>query len=201
MARFLPSSNGVRLRRGFISLLFVVPAVVLVAQTVCEWAGLGEPYPALMMPGFEGTRSSAGIIRTSAVEVEVLFADSPEVERTTMAALLAPMPGSIVPVAAANVFRSTPVRPASAAPQVAFRHRVRDAVMPSRQERVRRRAGGNAPSPELIDWTRTRLATIYPGRVAREMVVHWIEDHHRLRGRTVERVGRVEVSTYRVPLQ
>jgi hypothetical protein len=131
----------------------------------------------------------------------VLFADSPQIERTTMAALLAPMPGSILPVAAANVFRATPVRSASAPPQVALRHRIRDTVMPSREARARRRALGNLPSLELVQWTRSRIAAMYPGRLAKELVVHWMQDHHRLRGRTVERTGRVEISTYRVPLQ
>jgi hypothetical protein len=188
-----------RRTRRRIYLLFAVPVAFLAAQFLLDRAGLGEPYPGLKMPEFEGTRTgSDNIIRTNAIEVEVLFADASE--RTTMAALLAPMPSSILSTVASNLFRSTPVR-ARATQQVAFRHRVRAVLTPSLDRRTRRRAEGNPPSPELKQWTRSRLAAMYPGRIAKEMVVHWFEDQHRLRGRAVERVGRVEFNTYRMPLQ
>ena len=65
------SFNGVVSPR---SVAFVLPCVVVLAQAVFMRAGHREPYPALMMPAFAGTRAGVdGSIEIEAIEVSARF--------------------------------------------------------------------------------------------------------------------------------
>ena len=56
---------------------WVPPLIVLVfaGGYACQAAGLGEPYPALLLPGFRGTGASGGSVRTTEVAVTFRFTD------------------------------------------------------------------------------------------------------------------------------
>ena len=74
------------------SVAFVLPCVVVLAQAVFMRAGHREPYPALMMPAFAGTRAGLdGSIAIEAVEVSARFDDGRSVQ-IPLETLLAPMP-------------------------------------------------------------------------------------------------------------
>ncbi len=74
-------------------IVFAIPFLVVLAQGVYMGAGHREPYPALMMPGFPGTRTGPdGAIDIAGVEIAVHFGDgttAPVGARD----LLAPLPG------------------------------------------------------------------------------------------------------------
>ena len=83
------SFNGVVSPR---SVAFVLPCVVVLAQAVFMRAGHREPYPALMMPAFAGTRAGVdGSIEIEAVEVSARFDDGRSVQ-IPLEKFLAPMP-------------------------------------------------------------------------------------------------------------
>ena len=67
---------------------FTIPFLVVLAQAVFMHAGFGEPYPALMMPAFSGTRTAPdGSIGVTSIEVAVCFADgaATQIPITTLA--------------------------------------------------------------------------------------------------------------------
>ena len=75
------------------AIVFAVPFLVVLAQGIYIGAGHREPYPALMMPGFPGTRTGPdGAIDIAVVEIAVHFGDgtTAPVEGRD---LLAPLPG------------------------------------------------------------------------------------------------------------
>ena len=81
--------NGVAPPR---SAAFVLPCVVVLAQAMFMRAGHREPYPALMMPAFAGTRAGLhGSIEIEAVEVFARF-DAGRSVQIPLETFLAPMP-------------------------------------------------------------------------------------------------------------
>ena len=197
------SSDDVAQRRPepprWVQWLFALPVAALIGQGALDYVGLGEPYPALIMPGFGGTRTDGdGIIHATTLEIEVHFVDSPQVERPTVPAFFR-LPGSIVGVAAGNVFRHR--RADKGAPRSAMKYRLRDTLMPSRARRAARLANGNQPTQGLIDWTRRRIAALYPGRAPRAVIVNWFDARYRVRDRSLEYDGQVPLDSFEVPLQ
>jgi hypothetical protein len=71
---------------------FTLPFLLVLAQAAFMRVGYPEPYPALMMPDFAGTRTSAdGSIDVTSIAIDVRFDDG-AVAQVPMPALLAPMP-------------------------------------------------------------------------------------------------------------
>jgi hypothetical protein len=74
------------------ALAFGLPVLLVLAQAVFMRAGYREPYPALLMPDFSGTRTATdGTIDVTTSEITVQFDDETAAE-IPVRALLAPMP-------------------------------------------------------------------------------------------------------------
>ena len=190
-------TGGVRAKA--IPLLFAVPFAALLIQFVLMRAGIGEPYPALVMPGFAGTRIDAkGVIHLQAAEVQVQFGDG-GTAAPALAAIFSPMPASMVDRVAGRVFRRN-ARPAAAG---RARHGARawllDHVVPARSPAFRHRSD-DPSSPETTRWLRERLALLYPNRPATAIDFRWYTDDYRLGPDGSERTGHNLTSTAHVDL-
>jgi hypothetical protein len=180
--------------------LFALPVAALLIQGGLAYFDLGEPYPALVMPGFAGTRTDEeGVISTTRIAIEVRFVDGLHVERPTVAAFFGRMPSSILAVVAANVLRHSRVEKGTA--RNGMKYRVRATFMPSRARRAERRANGNQPTPAIIEWTRARVSALYPDRVANAVVVNWLSERYAVRDRSLEYIEQVPLDSFEVPLQ
>jgi hypothetical protein len=74
------------------SVAFALPFLVVLAQAAFMAAGHREPYPALLMPDFSGTRTSPdGSIHVDEVEILAHFDDG-QVGPMPLKRLMAPMP-------------------------------------------------------------------------------------------------------------
>jgi hypothetical protein len=74
--------------------VFAIPFLVVLAQDAFVRAGHAEPYPALMMPAFPGTRTAAdGSIGVGSVEIAARFRDG-ATSPLPMRTLLDPMPSA-----------------------------------------------------------------------------------------------------------
>jgi hypothetical protein len=74
------------------SVAYGLPFLVVLAQAAFIGAGYREPYPALMMPDFSGTRTSPdGSIHVDAIEILAHF-EGGQVGHLPLEKLMAPMP-------------------------------------------------------------------------------------------------------------
>jgi hypothetical protein len=195
-----PLASLYRPRRSLvISMLFVLPFLALVVQFTLIYAKIGEPYPAIMMPGFLGGRISAdGIVVVRKVEIQVGFSDA-TAARTTLATLLAPMPDQMLGPSSEYMFRATPRSPVSALqPRVGLKAWLVDHVTPIRTLRYRRAASGNRPALDTTRWVQRRLESLFPDRRAKWIEFHWYRDTYRRRDFTLERIGHDFTECYRI---
>jgi hypothetical protein len=184
-----------------VSLLFLLPVAALLVQGALLSQDLGEPYPAISMPGFGGTRTGAdGVIRVSAIEVEIGFIDPPSTARTTIGALLAPMPGSILSAGASSAYLNTAIAK-NRVPASGLKGWIMNDLMPGRAERSRRRAGGNAPTEETVEFTRRRVQALYPDRHPSWVKIHRFQHGYRHRDGRLDLVERSSLDTYLVPVE
>jgi hypothetical protein len=197
-ARTVPLPFLRRHRASLIPLAFALPFVTVLLRFALIGAGAGEPYPAISMPPFRGTVSNAeGIVNVSVVEIDVVFADK-SVAHPTLAALLAPMPRSIVARAAQN-FRATPTHPVP--PRVGVKDWLVDRIVPIRTIRYRRAATGNPPQPDTKQWLRETLQRLYLGKPVERIEFHWYRNAYRLREHSLQPIGRVRSESYQIDLR
>jgi hypothetical protein len=187
-----------RARTTAISLLFVLPFLVVGLQSTLIHRGYGEPYPAIMMPGFQGSRTDPdGTIRVTAADVEVGFVEG-NPANISVATLLAPLPISMVAPTSAYMFRARPVT--SLRPPTGLKASVIDHLMPIRTLRLRRMAAGNPPSADTVAWLRHRVSVLFPTRQTAWVEIHWFRDKYRRDGSTLERVEHIPDGTYTIDL-
>ncbi len=183
-----------------IPLAFALPFAAVLVQFAIIGAGFGEPYPAIMMPDFRGTGGSRdGIVRIRVLEIVVTFLDG-SVEHPTLATLLTPMPESVFAQVSLRNFRVTTPFPSGEQPRVGLKAWLVDHVTPIRSIRYRRRAAGNPPPPDTVQWLRDRLRLIYPGRQAQRIQFQWYSDGYRLSDLTLQRVEHLAAGSYPVEL-
>lgn len=90
--------------------VYAVPILVVAAQALYVRAGHPEPYPALMMPAFAGSRTAPdGAIGVTVIEVTVRFEDG-TATALPIKTLLAPIPRMTTMEASEHVFRGDPPR-------------------------------------------------------------------------------------------
>lgn len=167
----LPSPIRVRV-------IFVTTAVFLAAQTlyIREY---GEPYPALVMPGFGGS----GGYRDRHVELsryEAVFITEQEEFTFPPQVLLGEFPDSHHGhIAAASLTPHKERRPVSAA-RSKF-GRIRDAVFPG-YAFARRSHGSPVYLASLGAWLRGRADVLLPGRKVTHVEIRWFRERVRIDG-------------------
>jgi hypothetical protein len=185
------------MRRGrrIVPLLFVIPFISLALRFGLDAVGLGEPYPSVAMPGFEGRRANEdGTVDAAPVDVEVAFQGAQDTAHTTLNALIAPMPGSMVGAVFGNMFRPRPTQPIHVSGIKAWLEQ----IAPVRRLRRERFSGGNPASAETRRWLRTRLSAMYPGRQPEWIAFHQYLERYRVRDFRLERVERTRAGSYRI---
>jgi hypothetical protein len=76
------------------TIAYAIPMLAVLAQEAFMRSGHEEPYPALMMPGFEGTRTAPdGSIGVTAIALAVRFQDG-TTQPLPLRSLLDPMPSA-----------------------------------------------------------------------------------------------------------
>ncbi len=179
--------------------MFVLPVAALVLQFALIRGGYGEPYPALMMPGFLGTATNAdGTITFVTVDTQVGFAGA-AAEPLPLARLLAPMPSSMLGPTAWDVFRQTP-RSASPAPRTGRKAWFVDHVLPSRTRRNEQIKNGNPLTADTRRWLSERLRSLYPDRQAAWIEFRWHRDTYRRVDAGTQRTARDQIAFTRVEL-
>lgn len=183
--------NG-RMRRwrrpALVPYLFFLPFALLAVQYAIIADGLGEPYPALMMPSFSGTLTNSGTITFRVIEVEVRFLDGGASEHPALSTILAPMPSGTLMPTCAYVFRSHPITPDPPRPRAGIKDWLVDHLLPRRGRRFRQLRAGNPLSSDAVAWLRQRVGQVYPGRTARSVTFLWYQDSYRVAGGRFNRV-------------
>ncbi len=185
--------------KSLIATLFALPFLIVASDFALIEAGVGEPYPAIMMPGFRGTQMNEdGTIRVQIVEPEVTFIGSAEIQRPSLATLLDPMPAGMLMPTCSRFFRSYPHAAGSPPPRVGLKAWLIDHVLPLRDRRARQVMAGNPPSPETTRWIGERVARLYPGRRGQSVTFTWFRDNYRFRDGRFDRLTHDRIDTYRI---
>jgi hypothetical protein len=178
-----------------IRIVFLTVVALLVAQSLFIYR-YGEPYPAIVMPGFSGS----GGYRDGRVEImqyEAVFITEGETFSFPPKVLLEEFPdshhGTIAYIA---------LTPRSESPQTAQRTsriaRLRDAIFPGYGARKTSR-----DSPEnfasLQDWLRGRARALVPGRRVSRVEIRWFLEKVRIAG-TKFHTEREPTGTLVIPL-
>jgi hypothetical protein len=178
-----------------ISLLFLLPIVALVLQFALIRGGYGEPYPALMMPGFTGTATNAdGNITFIAVDTRVGFAPDGATEPLTLARLFASMPSSMRGPTAWDVFRPTPQSPSQSRVRTGRKAWLVDHLLPSRVRRDERIANGNPLTADTLRWLSDRMRSLYPDRRALWIEFSWHRETYRRVTTGLQRIARDRIA-------
>lgn len=177
---------GPRERRAA-RLAFAAIALLFVLQVVLIRGGAGEPYPAVIMPGFGGSGGYRdGEVHVARMEAVLVHADGETA--VSQRQLLAPYPdshhGSI-----AGLFLNP--APREAPP---LRRWLRRTLLPGLAA-GQDRPGGRV-NPSLCGWARWRAAELLPGARVRRMEIRWYRDTYRPGSRTPaarEPLGRMSL--------
>jgi hypothetical protein len=161
-----------------IAILFAVVAILLPIQFwFAKTNSRGEPYPALLMPAFDGTSSDArGLASGRSVTVTVTFDDG-TVEPLPLRRLFARAPSSHILALAEIGLKPKPSPPVGYARSPgSFRELLKQHVLPGLSLANARRYYWSGPEPETVDWLRARVGELFPGRPARGVRVEWRVD-------------------------
>lgn len=178
-----PASNPTRHEatprsERLIALIFALAAILLPVQywfARTNWRG--EPYPALLMPAFDRTsRDGRGLASGQSATVTVTFDDG-TVEPLPLRRLFARAPSSHILAMAEIGLKPKPSPPVGAArsPE-SFRELLEQHVLPGLSLATARRYHWSGPEPETLEWLRTRVRELFPGRRARGLRVEWRVD-------------------------
>jgi hypothetical protein len=179
--------------------LFVVVAVLLPVQYwIARTSVLGEPYPALIMPAFDGLVTNPdGAIPMESVAVVVTFADG-AVEPVPLRTLFGGAPSSHVVAMAQIALKPKPPRPDR--PQDPWwRAVIKQYVVPGLVLSAARKQYWSGPDPRTVAWLRARLQEVFPGRRAAAATVEWYADIYEWRGDRWQR-HRNRTTSLTVPL-
>ena len=172
-----------RRRTWLVRGLFVFAVLLIPAQFALISLGFGEPFPALMMPGFMGSRMTPdGVFSFESASLIVRFDDGPAVE-TSLRRLLSDLPSSHHWAAAQHVFR--PSDPQPLPPQAErswWKAWIISHLTPIRDRNAERRRAGNPLDHDSRLWLKRRLEVMYPARRASSIEFQWFRDSYRISG-------------------
>lgn len=173
--------SGSRSERG-IALLFAVVAILLPFQYwIARTSVRGEPYPALIMPAFDGLAANPdGAIPAESVAVAVTFADG-AVEPVPLRALLAGAPSSHIMAMAHIALKPKPPAPPARPAGSWWREWIKEHVAPGLALSAARRHYWAGPDPRTVAWLRARVQELFPGRRAAAVTVEWYADTYEWR--------------------
>ena len=159
---------------------FVFALVVILLPTQYWFARAnpwGEPYPALLMPAFEGTQTDGhGRASGESVAIVVSFGDG-TVESVPLRTLLARAPSSHIMAMAQIALKPKPSPPVDrpASPS-SLRELLKRHVVPGLPLRAARISYWSGPDPLTVEWLQTRMRELFPGRRAIRVTVDWSVD-------------------------
>ena len=159
----------------------------------------GEPYPAIVMPGFEGS----GAYRARGLEIETyeaaFIAANGGATTVTPRVLLQEFPDSDHAAIGYFALKPTPTQGESAK-TVTWLGRVRAAVFPGFQKRP----GSSEYDDRLAslrEWLTWRAATLAPGRSISQVEIRWWRENVRVTGGTPQVIQREPIGTLFVELE
>lgn len=159
-----PRVAAVRFTFALVAALF--PIQYLIAKR------LAEPYPAIMMPGFEGARTdSSGAYVLGKADVVVTFRDGTQ-DSVSLRTAFAGAPSSQFWTVAEGILRP---RLAPAAPSPG-RRRSLARLLPGYQQFKDHRWYWAGIAPETSLWLEHRLMELFPGRVPVSATVRWFKE-------------------------
>jgi hypothetical protein len=163
--------------------VFVVVAVLLPVQYwIARTSVWGEPYPALIMPAFDGPVTNPdGTIPAGSVAVDVTFADG-GVESVSLHTLFAEAPSSHVVVMAQIALKPKPPAPPARPAGSWWRELIRQYVAPGLVLSAARRQYWSGPDPRTVAWLRARVQEVFPGRRPAAVTVEWYDETYEWRG-------------------
>jgi hypothetical protein len=133
-------------------------------------AKFGEPYPALIMPGFSGTLvDREGNIRTTNVKCEVRFQDGSRALLSPQVLLAAAPTSNRLPIMA-QMF-SEPAGAAEPWPPTTFKARLSRGRTLSRVRHTQKQLDG-----QTLQWLKQRFHDIFPARDVVAATFLWYED-------------------------
>jgi len=157
---------------------------------------VGEPYPALVQPGFEGTRRDRdGNFQVRGCDIVVTFANRPQ-ERLTPPLLFAQAPSSHHDAMRAWF---APWRGAPAPETRGLPGRLARRVAPGMAVRDRFLHDSTVSAP-MRRWLAARLAQLFPGRVPLRAEFLWYREVFRYEDGTMTRARHGAVDTVAVAL-
>jgi len=158
--------------------VFALVVVLLPAQywfaRASPW---GEPYPALLMPPFDGTRTDRhGRPSGESVAIVVSFGDG-TIESAPLRTLLAMAPSGQMMAIAHIALKPKPPPPLDSptAPS-SLRGFLKRRVLPGLPLRMARMNYWSGPDPLTVEWLRTRMRELFPGRRAMRVTADWYVD-------------------------
>jgi len=162
----------------WIPLVFALVVVLLPAQywfaSTNPW---GEPYPALLMPSFAGTGTDGhGLPSGESVTIVVSFEDG-TVESVPLRTLLARAPSGQIMAIAHIALKPKPPPPLdSPTSPSSLRGFLKRHVLPGLPLRMARMNYWAGPDPLTVEWLRTRMRELFPGRRATRVAADWYVD-------------------------
>jgi hypothetical protein len=188
-----------RSEQWIVRLFVVVVGLLPVQYWIARTSVLGEPYPALIMPAFDGrVTTSDGKIPAESVGVVVTFADG-TVEPLPLRTLFARAPSSHIIAMAQIALKPKPPRPLDRPPDPWWRALIKQYVVPGLALRAARTQYWSGPDPRTVAWLRARMQEVFPGRRASEVRVEWYSDTYEWRGDRWQR-QRNRTTSLTVPL-
>ncbi len=155
----------------FIAVVVVFPLQYYFARTY------GEPYPALMMPGFEGSHlNAAGQVVMEDADVVITF-DNGQTQTISMRALFAEAPSSHFQVMAINAFKPKPrVPPDDIWGKTPLKQFIYSKLMPGIVlGRIRHKYWTGVESDVAL-WLRDRVQRLYPNDKPVKVQIVWYKD-------------------------
>ena len=171
----------------WVAWLFAVVAVLLPIQFwFARTSVFGEPYPALIMPAFDGLATNPdGKIPAESVSVVVTFADG-AVEPMPLRMLFAGAPSSHIMAMAQIALKPEPPRPPARPPDPWWRALIKRYVAPGLALRAARTQYWSGPE-------------VFPGRRAAAVTLEWHADTYEWRADRWQR-HRNRTTSLTVPL-
>ena len=162
----------------WIPLVFALVVVLLPTQYWFARANpWGEPYPALLMPAFDGTQTDRhGRVSGESVAIVVSFGDG-TTESVPLRTLLAAAPSSHIIAMAQIALKPKPSPPVDRPTSPSsLRELLKRYVVPGLPLRAARIQYWSEPHPLTVEWLRTRMRELFPGRRAMRVTVDWSVD-------------------------
>lgn len=173
-------SPGTALPRSerWIPLVFaLVVALLPIQYWFAKVNSRGEPYPALLMPAFEGTQTDRhGLASGESVTIVVSFEDGTE-STVPLRMLFARAKSSQIMAMAHIALKPKPAPPIDRSTDSAsLREFLKRHVVPGLPLSTARINYWSGPDPLTVEWLRARMRELFPGRRAIRVTVGWSLD-------------------------